>query len=59
MAAVGLGVAIATGPRIASAPDTEGPQPVSTYGVMPGGGIDQTATLQEAADAAAKSGTPF
>jgi hypothetical protein len=42
MAAVGLGVAIATGPRIASAPDTEGPQPVSTYGVMPGGGISNS-----------------
>ena len=35
------------------------PGPFSTYGIVPGGGIDQTASLQEAADRAAQSGTPF
>jgi hypothetical protein len=59
LGSLGLGVAVATGPRIASAREAEVPQPFSTYGVVPGGGIDQTATLQEAADAAAKSGTPL
>jgi hypothetical protein len=34
--------------------------PFSTFGLVPGGGaIDQTATLQEAADAAAQSGIPL
>ena len=57
---LGAGLAAATGPRDAAAreePDL--PQPFSTYGIVPGGGIDQTASLQEAADKAAASGTPF
>ncbi len=58
----GLGLVAATaGPRLAAAAagaDTL-QQPVSTYGIVPGGGIDQTASLQEAADAAAQSGLPF
>jgi hypothetical protein len=58
LGSLGLGVAVATDPRMGSARETESPQPLSTYGVLPGGGIDQTARLQEAADAAAKSGTP-
>jgi uncharacterized secreted repeat protein (TIGR03808 family) len=57
---LGVGVALAAGPRGASARDTESPEAFSTYGIVPGGGgIDQTASLQEAADTAAKSGTPF
>ena len=56
---IGLGAALAAGPREAAARDTDMPGPFSTYDVVPGGRIDQTATLQEAADAAAKSGTPF
>ncbi|HEV7464129.1 MAG TPA: glycosyl hydrolase family 28-related protein [Methyloceanibacter sp.] len=47
-----LGVTLASGPRTARAR-------ASTYGIVPGAGIDQTASLQEAADQAAKSGTPF
>ncbi len=57
---LGAGLAVAAGPRAAAAreePDL--PQPFSTYGIVPGGGIDQTASLQEAADKAAQSGTPF
>jgi uncharacterized secreted repeat protein (TIGR03808 family) len=57
---LGAGLAVAAGPRAAEArnePDL--PQPFSTYGIVPGGGIDQTASLQEAADKAAESGTPF
>jgi uncharacterized secreted repeat protein (TIGR03808 family) len=58
----GLGASLAAvaGPRKAAAraePDL--PQPFSTYGIVPGSGIDQTASLQEAADKAAQSGTPF
>ncbi len=57
----GLGVvAVAAGQRTAAAseePDL--PQPFSTYGIVPGGGVDQTASLQEAANKAAASGTPF
>jgi uncharacterized secreted repeat protein (TIGR03808 family) len=56
----GVGVAIAAGPGTARARATEAPQAFSTFGIVPGGGgIDQTATLQEAADAAAQSGTPL
>ena len=56
-----LGFAAAAGPRMASAAADAGElqQPVSTYGVVPGDGIDQTASLQQAADAAARSGLPF
>lgn len=56
----GLGLAAAAGPRPASAGNAaDVPQPFSTYGIVPADGIDQTASLQEAADAAAQSGTPF
>jgi uncharacterized secreted repeat protein (TIGR03808 family) len=55
---LGLGVAAATGPRAARARAAETPQAFSTYGIVPGGGIDQTATLQKALDATAQSGTP-
>lgn len=57
----GLGVvAVAAGRRTAAArEEPASPQPFSTYGIVPGGGIDQTASLQEAADKAAASGTPF
>src|SRR5512143_530131 len=57
---LGAGLAVAAGPRASEAreePDL--PQPFSTYGIVPGGSIDQTASLQEAADKAAQSGTSF
>jgi hypothetical protein len=56
---LGLGLAAAAGPRVASGRDeADLPQAFSTYGIVPGGGeIDQTATLQLAADQAAESGT--
>jgi uncharacterized secreted repeat protein (TIGR03808 family) len=57
---LGAGLAVAAGPRLAAArEEPELPQPFSTYSIVPGGGIDQTASLQEAADKAAQSGTPF
>jgi len=57
---LGLGVTLASGPRTAHGRDqADIPQPFSTYGLVPGGGIDQTASLQEAPDKAAQSGTPF
>jgi uncharacterized secreted repeat protein (TIGR03808 family) len=61
LGSVGLGLAAAAGPRLAAARDeTIGPQAFSTYGIVPGGGeIDQTATLQLAADEAAQSGMPL
>src|SRR6185312_2543174 len=56
----GLGFAAAAGPRMAYAADaSELQQPVSTYGIVPADGVDQTASLQQAADAAAWSGLPF
>jgi uncharacterized secreted repeat protein (TIGR03808 family) len=57
----GFSLAAAAGPRLASARDeTETCEGFSTYGIVPGGGeIDQTATLQLAADEAAESGTPL
>ncbi len=59
LASLGFGAALAAGPRV-FARDSEIGQPFSTYGVVPGGGaIDQTATLQVAADQAAQSGIPF
>jgi hypothetical protein len=56
---LGLGLAATAGPRLASAhDDTELPQ--AFYGIVPAGGeLDQTATLQLAADQAAESGTPL
>ncbi len=57
---LGASLAVAAGPRQASArEEPELPQPFSTYGIVPGGTIDQTTSLQEAADKAAQSGTPF
>jgi uncharacterized secreted repeat protein (TIGR03808 family) len=57
---LGAGLVPAAGPRPAAArEEPELPQPFSTFGVVPGGGIDQTASLQEAADKAAQSGTPL
>src|SRR6185312_11329046 len=56
----GLGFAAAAGPRMAYAADaSELQQHVSTYGIVPADGVDQTASLQQAADAAARSGLPF
>jgi uncharacterized secreted repeat protein (TIGR03808 family) len=62
LGAFGIGIAAAAaGPRLAAARDEgESLAGFSTYGIVPGGGeIDQTATLQLAADAAAESGTPL
>src|SRR4029079_6819648 len=58
---LGLGLAATAGPRGASAADDTGvSQAFSTYGIVPAGGaLDQTATLQLAADQAAESGTPL
>ncbi len=60
LAGVGLGLAVA-GPRASAAQnDTDLPQGYCTHGIAPGGGaIDQTAILQSAADAAARTGTPL
>lgn len=61
MGGLGLGLATAAGPRLAAGrEEADIPQAFSTYGIVPGGGeIDQTATLQLAADDAAQSGTPL
>ena len=59
LGALGLGAALAAGLREAKARDEDQPGPFSTYGVVPGNGPDQTVTLQDAADRAASSGTPF
>jgi len=61
MGGLGLGLAAAAGPRLAaSREETDAPQAFSTYGIVPGGGeIDQTATLQLAADDAAETGMPL
>ena len=54
---IGAGLAAAAGPRAAAASEEpEMPPPFSTYGIVPGGGIDQTASLQEAADKAGAIG---
>jgi polygalacturonase len=56
LSGLGLGVAFAAGPRLAHARWAV----ASTFGVMPAGGaVDQTAMLQQAIDAAAKSGEPL
>lgn len=56
LSGLGLGAAFAASPRLARA-NWAVP---STFGVMPAGGtVDQTAILQDAIDAAAKSGTPL
>jgi uncharacterized secreted repeat protein (TIGR03808 family) len=60
LAGLGVSLAAAAGPQVASARKAEAPEAFSTYDVVPAGGaIDQTTTLQEAADAAASSGTPL
>jgi uncharacterized secreted repeat protein (TIGR03808 family) len=61
LGSVGIGLAAAAGPRLASAREGQDlPSAFSTYGIVPGGGeIDQTATLQLALDEAAESGTPL
>ncbi len=60
LAGLGAGLAAAAGPQVANARKVSTPEAFSTYGVVPAdGAIDQTATLQEAADAAANSGTPL
>jgi len=60
LAGLGAGLAAAAGPQTAKARKVTTPEAFSTYGVVPADGkIDQTATLQEAADAAASSGTPL
>ena len=58
---LGFGVAAAAGPRAADAGDAaDNPQGFSTYGILPAGSdLDQTATLQLAADQAAETGTPL
>jgi uncharacterized secreted repeat protein (TIGR03808 family) len=57
---VGLGLAVAAGPRAGRAQDTGLLQACSTHGLVPGGGaIDQTAALQAAANAAAETGMPL
>ena len=52
-----MGLALAAGFRPVRAQRNIA-QPFSTYGVVPRAG-DQTAALQDAADQAAESGTPF
>jgi hypothetical protein len=42
---IGAGLAAAAGPRAAASEEPEMPAPFSTYGIVPGGGIDQTASL--------------
>jgi uncharacterized secreted repeat protein (TIGR03808 family) len=58
---LGLGLAAMAGPRMAPARDDTGlSQAFSTYGIVAAGGeLDQTATLQLAANQAAESGTPL
>lgn len=57
---LGAGLTVAAGARGAVARDTGAPQAFSTFGIVPADGtINQTATLQQAADAAAEAGTPL
>ena len=57
---VGLGLAVSAGPRAGSSQEADLPQACRTQGIAPGGGeIDQTAALQSAADAAARTGSPL
>lgn len=60
LAGLGAGLAGAAGPRMAGAREMSTQDAFNTHGVVPADGvIDQTATLQEAADAAAQSGAPL
>ncbi|MGH6736126.1 MAG: TIGR03808 family TAT-translocated repetitive protein [Methyloceanibacter sp.] len=60
LAGLGAGLAAAAGPRTANAREADAPQGSSTSEIVPAGGaIEQTATLQAAADAAAQSGKPL
>ncbi len=60
LAGLGAGLTAAVGPRMAQARDEVAQDAFSTYGVKPAdGAISQTATLQDAADAAARTGTPL
>ncbi len=60
LAGLGAGATLAAGPRAFATAANNFGQPFDSYGVVPGGGtIDQTATLQVAADKAAESGVPF
>jgi uncharacterized secreted repeat protein (TIGR03808 family) len=57
---LGFGLAAVASPRTGSAQDADLLQACSTHGLAPQGGeIDQTAALQSAADAAARTGTPL
>ena len=58
---LGLGLAAsAAGPRLGAAREETDLAAFSTYGIVPAGGeLDQTSTLQLAADQAAESGTPL
>jgi len=60
LAGLGAGLTAAVSPRLAEARDAQLPEAFSTYGIAPADGvISQTATLQQAADAAASTGTPL
>ncbi len=60
LAGLGAGLAVAGAPRVASARDAGLPEPFSSQGIVRGGGeLDQTATLQLAADEAAANSTPL
>ena len=58
---LGLGLAaVAAGPRVSVSREETDLAAFSTYGVVPAGGeIDQTSTLQHAADQAAETGAPL
>jgi uncharacterized secreted repeat protein (TIGR03808 family) len=60
LGSLGFGVSSAAGPRLAEARQESDPSSSFTHGIVPGGGeIDQTATLQLAADEAAEKGAPL
>jgi uncharacterized secreted repeat protein (TIGR03808 family) len=60
LAGLGAGLTAAADPHSAAARDTSAPEAFSTFGIVPAdGAINQTATLQRAADAAAAAGTPL
>src|SRR5262245_32525709 len=57
---VGLGLAVAAGPRVGLTQDDGLLQACGAQSIAPGGGaIDQTTALQEAADTAAGTGAPL